>query len=1204
MAETTQNTLEDLLARLAIDIENMNSFLFSLNTMLESKSDSVDITQTLNDGTQYSISVPSFGYLKGQIDDLSTNFNTLINANDDVIGIKSENGDVRKFELQKISQLVTDLENVESATFEIPNDFRIKNNWFFESFLNPLLFVSIDITSILTNDIDQFSVKRIIINSIEDDDLEYFDTNFKGNNDLNLEDVLLDLENTGIDFIEDDNIVNLPVGINRYRGDFDVLRIFEEEIIETVNENELSVTRRRYKLSTLIYTDVLTETDGSRMLAEGDVLITSDDSEYQITSVNVTDAEVVLEKVFGIDPITIGANILKIKPVVYRVPELQVNVGFNEREMVFVKPISKKNNLTTDGYSNGFGLFTNDLVMQLDDDSQSTLEDYYTNFVADFGMILLNMAKEKQQPAIVAETPDAPTMDASNFKVVQVDEHIKEAENVIELQGKVKEKEDVISKKKEIDAKLNTLKAEITTKVKTKAEKQRIEKSIREKTEKRKIFQDRISSLVKDITLTVATTPQFVTPAKYKVRGFWPIPTAKNSTYGKQEVVQFVYRYRYLSKKGTAPNATQSEFAEPDGTKKFAIFSPWVEIKSKPRTKTLDENTGLYVWSSENVSDANEVNANQLEIGIRKGEIVEIQVKSLSEAGWPTNPAESDWSEPVQVEFPTSIESAEEGVIISQKAFAEESRIQFEEELNAKGLDLHLDTQFTTGDRFFAHTANAVSSGFFTTEGNVIDLYEKIKDIDLLMQSLQQAISSAKGVMKITMLDPQGNSLEVQNGQTIEFFGGFYKDMIKDTTGGTVVYNEGSIITNQYVMSIENTSQTALELVSTLFGGIGEIATPSDPFGNPSSDYHVNRRYDITSLNVTQISTAETGDFKQITGTQSAQVKSQWGYSRYKNFGFNEDLLLFDPVNGNAPPANGSYDIPGGYTYVGTTVGPHNDVPYTWGHYLPFDPSNSPYGVATANVWDGTNTLFVPDGNGPLTEFCIHKDHPALPALGSGFDITVPGALQNTFRPVFADTSLPLTIDDDAPQVILPFAQALHFETSEEQKTNVFGAEYYQQAARVTPNDVGGMLQINREDDAYPIKLGFTSNDEYLIGKYTCGAYLYPFPLNYDALSVSGNNPQSSAKLVEYGSENAVNIPILFQFRCSDKLGNVGGYREPTLSGDALTNIKYTKKIGIDLYVYNDIPFSFDLQVSCRYKKVTSLDAPVIPSGNLTSVTY
>jgi hypothetical protein len=1197
MGLKTQNTLEELLTRLAVDIQNMNSFLYSLNTMLESKSDNVDITQTYDDGSQYSITVPSFGYLKGKIDDLNENFNTLINTNDDVIGIKSENGDVRKFELQKVSSLISDLEDVETTSFEVPNDFRIKNNWFFESFLNPLLFVSVDLTSILTDDMDQFAVKRIIINSIEDDDLEYFDDNYKGNNNLILDNITSELEDKGIDYIEDDNIVALPVGINRYRGNFDVLRIFEEEIIETVNDTNLSVVRRRYKLSTLFYNDVLDSSEGSKILAEGNRLITQDDSEYEVVSVNVTNSEVVLERIFGIDPITIGADILKIKPVIYRVPELQVNVGFNEREIIFVKPISKKNNLTTDGYSNGFAVYTNELVMQLDDDSQSSLEDYYNNFVADFGMILLSMAKEQQKPAIVAQTPDSPVLDAANFQVVQVDAHIKEAENVIGLQSKVKEKEDVSSQQKEIDRKITDLKAEITTKVKTQAEKQRIEKSIKEKTEKRKILQDRVSTLVKDITLTVASTPQFVTPSKYKVRGFWEIPSAKSSPYGDQQVVQFIYRYRYLSKKGTAPNATQSEFIEKDGTKKFAVFSPWQEIKTKPRVKALDEDTGLYVWTTENVSDADEVNTNQLAISIRKGEIVEVQVKSLSEAGWPSNPAESAWSESVQVEFPRDVESAEEGTIISQKVFAEESRIQFEEELNAKGLDLHLDSQFTTGDRFFAHVASNISSGFFTTEGNVVDLYEKLKSIESSIQSLQQSIELAKGVIKVTMIDPDGNTLEVNNGQTLEVFGGFYRDLIKDTTSGTVVYNHGRIVTRQYIMNIENTSQTALELFSTLYGGIDILAPTSNPSAFPTEDYHVNRRYDIVPLGITEIASSQIGEFKEPPSLQSGQVKSQYTYSRYKNFGFGQNLYEFDPINGTS---GSNYGLVAAYSYNGQVIGA-DTVPYNWGHFLPFDPTISAAAVSTttdADVWVGTTNLTGdPIGNGNLSQFCIHKDHPSLLTLGNSFNISAGTNLEDTFRPVFDGG---VTILTTATQEQLPFAQGLHFETSENELTNIFNVNYLEQAARVTATNPGGVAQTARTDENYPIKLGFTPEDEYLVGKYTCGAYLYPFPLNYSVISVEGNNPLTSAKVVQYGSENSINIPILFQFRCSDKLENVGGYR----LNESLTNIKYTKKIGIDLYIKNDVPFSFDLQLSCRYKKVTSLDAPIVPSSGLTSVTF
>lgn len=1180
----TQNSLQDVLRRLAIDIENMNSFLFSLNNVLVSKSDNVNVTQTREDGSQYTINVPSFGYMKGKIEDINENFNTLINVNNDVIGIKSQNGDVRKFELQNTSSLLSELEGVEGAEFEIPTDFRIKNNWFFESFLNPLLFISVDISSILTNDIDRFSVKRIIINSILDDDLEYFDTNYKGVNNLNFETVLQELEAEGIDYIEDDNIVDLPIGINRYRGDFDVLRILEEEIIDTSAATNSTVKRRRYKLNTLQYTDVLAESAGTKVITVGDRLITPNDSEYQVVSINTTDTEIVLESVFGIDPITIGANVLKIKPEIYNVPELQVNVGFNERQIVFAKPISRKKNLTVDGYSSGFGVFTNELTIPLDDDSESTLEDYYNNFVSDFGLILLNMAKDKKVPAILAEIPDAPILDTSNFQVVQVDAHIKEAENVLELKGKIKEKEDAFSQRKELDRKITDLKAEITTRVKTPAEKQRIEKEIKKKTEDRKVLQDRISTLVRDVSLTVATTPQFVTSSKYQVRGFWQIPNAKPSRYGTQEVVQFKYRFRYLSKKGTAPNATQSEFVESNGVSKFAVFSPFTERITKAKRRILNEDTGLYEWATENVSDADEVNINQLDITIRKGEIVEIQVKSLSEAGWPENPSESDWSESVQVEFPAEIESEEEGTAVVSRFIAEDAKIQFQDELNAKGLDLHLDSQFTTGERFFAHQAKDIASGFFTNEGNVVDLFEQLKGVQTSLEALQQSISLAKGVIKVSIISPNGDTAEVKNGQTVDLFAGFYRDLIKDTTSGTTVFNEGQIITSQYVMSIENSSATPLELISLLLGGIDEVAPISDPIANPDQDYHVNRRYDLSPLGITEITSVEPGSIKQPPSNQSAQVRSQYAYSRYKDFGLSNSLYEADPVNGT----NG-YDFTA-YTYQGRAVGAVT-VPYNGGNYLPFNPTFVSGFSTAADVWNGTtNGASVPQDNGRLSEFCIHVDHPSITNLGPNYNISAGTNLQDLFRPLFTFPN--------PNQVYFNFAHGLHFETSETERTNAFGVNHRKQAQRLVPTTP--VNNVSRTDANYPIKLGFTPDDEYLIGKYTCGAYLYPFPLNYETISVEGNHPRLSFKEVETGSENSINIPILFQFRCSDKLANVGGFR---ITG-SLTNIKYSKKIGIDIYIKNNIPFSFDLRVDCQYKKVTSLDSPVIPSVGLTSVSF
>lgn len=1188
----TKHTLSDVLKRLVVDIDNMNSFLYSLENILESKSENVDVTQTKADGTTTTINVPSFGYLKGKIEDINTRFDTLLSTNSDVIGIKSSNGEVRKFELKKTSQVLSDLESVAGAQITLPTEFKVKNNWFFESFLNPLLYVGLDISNVLTDDIDRFAVKRVIINAVNNDDFAtFFDTNYKGRNNVSLSTLRTDLNDNGIDFFEDDNVVEVDTAVNRFKGSFDVLRILEETGVQTLNNNQTaSVVRNRYKLNSLNYTDSLSGIQNSKILAEGDVLITSNDSEYKVMSVNKTDTEVVLERTFGIDPITIGASILRIKPQPYRFPELQVNVGFNEREVIFIRPISKSANLTVDEYSNGIAVYTNELTIPLQDSSTSTLESYYNNFVSDFGLILLNLAKERKLPAVIGSKPNAPTIDAANFKVVQVDQHIQDDQNIAKITSTIKEKAQVEKEIDELNKKIDVTKAQITTSAKTAQEAKRLEKVLKETYSTRDEKVTTLSTLVTNATLQINTTPQFVTSKKYAVRGFWQIPTPQSTVYGNQHIAQFKYRYRYLSKSGNQPNATQQTFLDTDGTTKSATFSPWTEQLGKARTKELDPTTGLYIWSEEKVNDVDAVNSNQLEIPIRKGEIVEIQIKALSEAGWPDNPVESDWSNAVQVSFPEEISSQEEGTVISQKLFADKTKLDFEKTLISKGIDTHTANQFTTGDRFFAHKSTDIASGFFTTEGNVIDLYEQLKTLKTTLEAVQQAIANDTGVIKVSIIDSDGNVTDVANGDTISLFAGYYKDLIKDTTGGTVVYNEGKIITKQYALSIQNTSASLLELISYFTANVGtdilaeaNDGVPSDPNGYPDSDYHVNRRYDIVPLGVNNNTTPIVNKFKQVASEQSGQVKSQFVYTRVRNYGLSEELYAprypMDVATGYFQRYNANYNY-----HVTPALAPVANVPVNWGHYLPFDPQTTILSSSSnSKVWNGTSdSSGNAQGGGQLTEFCISKDHPTVATLGVNFNSTyLLSNIESVFRPVF---TTPLST---APQTTLPFAHAIHFETSVAEGTNQFGVAYYKQAARVTPY---APAAVAGEEANYPIKLGFKPNDEYLIGKYTCGAYLYMFPLNYDAVSVQGNIPARAAKGVKLGSENALNIPILFQFRCSDKLGFIGGFR----TSGTLNNIKYQKKIGLDIIVKNDVPFSFDLEVSAQYIKETSLDAPLV----------
>ena len=123
----------------------------------------------------------------------------------------------------------------------------------------------------------------------------------------------------------------------------------------------------------------------------------------------------------------------------------------------------------------------------------------------------------------------------------------------------------------------------------------------------------------------------------------------------------------------------------------------------------------------------------------------------------------------------------------------------------------------------------------------------------------------------------------------------------------------------------------------------------------------------------------------------------------------------------------------------------------------------------------------------------------------------------------------------------------------------------------------------------YQDKLGFAPNDRYLIGKKTCGSYLMVAPASVQQLMVNGTDYRSTYVL-EQGEDKAIRIPILFQFRMTDYYGagstgtgKIGGY--DTVSTVEPSNLTFAKKIGLDLFVKDEAPFSFDIMVKASYAR-------------------
>lgn len=1168
---STNNSISSLLEQFLRLEKNSLEIISKLSEVATSSADSVSFNLTQPDGTISSMPIPAFGYMNNKIDRVDNSVQNLAGLGDASSTIKMPDGTTKKIFAASVLR-----DPAPISSLQVPQGFKIRNNWFFESFLNPLLFVSFDVTGKVPDDMRKAVVKRFIANSDTQEKKDYFDATFKGKNDIDYTDFLNKMNAAGIEVFTDEEILDLPISVMRYRGTFDVLKVVDEEVNMTSNNTTIVVKKRKYKLNKITYTDILSGTIESKTLQLNDTVLTQDGTTYIIESIDAAENTIVLRRISGSQPIGLGTDVITISSPPYATKEIQVNVGYDERQVIFIKPIDRNFDVASSQYSPGTGFYSNEMTINLPTGTQN-LSDFYKSQVTDFGQIFINAAKEKHVPAVHGEIPDAPLLDATNFKVIQVNAHKKDTKEIDDIKQKLSTKVSLENEISQLDAAITNKKNELNnnTTNTSDAQKKKIKADLDDLAKQKLSKTNLYSSTVKQIAAKTQENPSILDKAIYRVRGFWAIPSPKASDKTQdQEVIQFRVSYRKIRNDGNAPGTEQMEFTDIDGTKKRGYFSNWIEYKSDIRKRIYNPTTGFYEWAVEDVSDPEVTNINQLDVDISKNEQVQIRVASLSEAGFPMNSQESVWSNVISIPFPNDLQIADESANMLTDAAQESVRISFQDELNSRGLDLHLLNSFTSGDKYFGHVSDDIASGFFDSAGKVVNLFDKLKEMTAQLQALQAIISKAKGSLAIFLLDESGNVTKITQNSSTKLFSGFYKDLIATGSGSSITYNHGQIITKSYILRIENSAATALELSSLLPGGIGEVVTASNPASpyNVSLDYDKNRRYDVVPISLSGLNTVSSGSPKQVAPFQSQQVKSMWLYSREKTVGLDDDLYLNANVF-NAVPVSATYN------YTGTLIGP-NKVPIDGYHLVPFDPTYFvPATNADPNVWNGSSILGVTQGGGFLSELCIHKDHPDVANI-------VAWAPTDFKTPAFAS--------DLSGGFVMQYPKFMHAVYFNEDITSSFGKKQLQTVVPVTATVPTAAAP---DDTLFPPKLGFTKNDEFLIGKYSCGAYLYIAPTDYVDIAVEGATDLAK-KLLEFGEDKGINIPLIFQFRCSDKLNYVGGFRQ---AGN-ITNVSYTKKVGIDVQVRGEALFSFDVETSCKYQQ-DSLATPVyLPNVGLQNL--
>jgi len=754
---------------------NLIDTLSKINDLAVSTEASVTVNVTDSSGIAKQFVLPSFGFLKSEIDRLNNNINSIYNVDNtgSVIQTSSSN------KYKKIVTVDLNREPNDISQLQVLNSFKSSKNWFFEGLMNPELSVEIDLSGRIENNVRKVLSRRYIVDFEKDSlgnyttlgqaALNNFNTQFRNNSSIVLDEFTTWHSTTpGVLTPStpnyDEQVFDLQPNELQYSGSFTVLKT-EEDLINR---------KLWYHLNRLDY--VNTQTNEIKQLTISDELIVNVEqstTRYKIVEISTVSstAKVRLERVEGNEPISVGYNTLKFYSPVLYTKKVRVSIGYNERNVIFIKPLNMDNFLLSKNWSAGTGFWTNDLRLVSDDSSNgSTMEQYYIDNVYDYGQVIKDLVAKKT-PNILSTIPNRPVLSSSNFKVVQINKHLTDNSDSNTLKSKNNQQKALKSEIEQIDAAITDKNKQLkVTRFASDAARKQFENELDRLVKTKETKSKALNTLVSEI-LTISNSAGNSVDYKFSVRGFWDIPTAVVSKgTNPQEVIQFVVEYRYLSKDGKeTPIETFSISDSLLPSPKTAAFSNWVSIKSDVRGRTFNPTTGAYTWDTEDLSNPDVVNINQVDIPIQYNERVEIRVKSISEVGWPESPVESDWSDTLSVDFPDELSNNlnQTNAIITD-ANKEDIKASIQSDLTAKGLDTHLSETTTINNKTYLHNSASILSGFKDSNGTALDLFEYLSYLEGRIKSLEDQIKKAKGELEVVIYR-NSEQYVVKNGSELAF---------------------------------------------------------------------------------------------------------------------------------------------------------------------------------------------------------------------------------------------------------------------------------------------------------------------------------------------------------------------------------------------------------------------------------------------------
>lgn len=788
---------------------------------------------------------------------LMESLDSIVNTSQDFITVKVKKADGTEVSkklpsIGKMQQDISQIQNLVSDLYDIQNNevFVVRNGIKYPviipsypydmlpplnfttatyAYKNKRLYARINIVNL--NKTVKYKKYRIHSDNTQFDEITVADEN----------ELLEFLTENSIEYTTYEDIIRLDSGKIPFSGSFSVVS----------NQN------KKYILSTTSYTNKL----GEVFRLETNDILYFDDTEVRIKSINYDTREVELETVKGFRSIGIGTDLKLMTPFEY--PNyIDIPTSQEEQFFVFLKNIDDTFNVESIDLSLPIKIRTIDLL----NPTTGSLKSF-------------NEQIEKPLTLETGITPNTPILNATDFNVVRINDHLFQSSLVTSVQEKISRKNELNTEIDEIDKALSDIKSALTnTNTITQAQVQSLQTDLGTLSSKRRIRTNEYASIISELSAINTDRVKYIKP-KFRIRGFFDIPQeVKSDVTGTQRIVQFLIAYRY---KGINNETNQSKnFTRTDsnGNKKIGVFSDWVEVKSQQRVKrTVD---GKLIWEEQRTEDGQQVNINQVDIPIQRGETVEIRIKSISEVGFPTEPMMSEWSNIISVPFPSEITDINELSESIESTIAESASIMVESVLAARDIDLHTQNSIKQIEKYFAHPANEISSGLYNDAGNILNVEQVLKTYENNINELRKLIQNDIPELKLALISPDGTEIPITKNTNNKIFVGYFVDDILNVPESE---QNGYIVSKEFQLLLYNTSGVPVYLRSGIHGGIDQLITES-------YELDTYRKYDTAPLMIRSESfVSDEYEFVE-------QKRSQYIYSRGSNFGLNDNLFIDDPL--------------------------------------------------------------------------------------------------------------------------------------------------------------------------------------------------------------------------------------------------------------------------------------------------------------------